>query len=126
MSLGKSILSASLIFATGSIILAADAPKATPTTKPAPTTRPTKAKKLVEPWSMLKDLTPEQTAQIEKIHADALEQTKKIIAKETDDINAILTPQQQTELKIDEAQKRLGASEKSAERRKEAATQMVK
>jgi Spy/CpxP family protein refolding chaperone len=125
MSLGKWILSASLLVSTTSVLLAADMQKTAPATQP--TTKPMRMRKLTEPWSMLKDLTPEQTTQIEKIHADALEQTKKILAKENDDIAAILTPAQVTELKIAEAKKKLDASERSAEKKKgAAATQPVK
>jgi len=123
MSLGKWFLSASLLLAAGSFVFAADEPMApaAPATQPTEA-KPVKAKKLTEPWNMLKDLSPEQVSQIEKIHVDALEQTDKIKAKEKEDITALLTPQQVTELKVDEAKKALEAKERKAERKKESAT----
>jgi len=68
---------------------------------------------------MIKTLTPEQTTQIEKLHSDAAEQIKKIELKETEDITALLTPDQVTELKAAEAKHK----EEATKRRKEAATQ---
>ncbi len=120
MALGKWILCASLVFPTATILIAADEPAA-PATQPAET-KPARAKKLTEPWSLLKTLTPDQIAQIEKIHGDANDQIKKIVAKETDDITAILTPDQVTELKTAEAKQKADRKARAAELRKEAAT----
>jgi Spy/CpxP family protein refolding chaperone len=121
MASGKWFLCAALVLVSGSILIAADAVPATPVTPATQPSdvKPTRAKKLTLPWSMLKDLTPEQTTQIEKIHADAEDQIHKIEAKEKDDINALLTPEQATELKVDEAKKK----ELAAKARKMAATQ---
>ena len=61
---------------------------------------------------MLKDLTPEQIDQIMKIHGDALVQEKKVREKEADDITAILTPAQVTEMKEAEARNRGAVKER--------------
>jgi hypothetical protein len=121
VSLGKYVLSATLLFVTGSFLIAADAPKAAP-----PATQPAKTGRLVEPWNLLKTLTPQQTTQIEKIHADALEQEKKIKQKEGDDILALLTPDQQTELKMAEAKHKQELKEKNAAKKKAATTEPMK
>jgi hypothetical protein len=84
-----------------------------------PTTQPTKAARLVQPWSLLKTLTPDQVSQIEKIHAEANAEIKKLTTNETADITALLTPAQVAELKADEAKRK----EEAALRRKAAATQ---
>jgi Spy/CpxP family protein refolding chaperone len=102
--MGKWFLCAALSLASVSIsasFLSAADDTAAPTTQPA--AKPARAKKLTKPWSMLTTLSPEQTASIEKIHADALEERKKIDAKEKDDIMALLTPDQVKELAADEA-----------------------
>ena len=112
MSLGKYAFSATLLLISGSLLIAADAPKT------VPATQPTKVGRLNEPWSLLKDLTPEQTSQIEKIHGDALEQRKKIEQKEEDDILALLTPDQQTELKKAEAKHKQELKDKNAAKKK--------
>ena len=124
MSLGKWFLSASLtlVIVSGSLLFAADEPK----TAATPATQPTKKAKLTEPWNLLKDLTPEQTSQIEKIHADTLEQEKKVRQKETDDITALLTPDQQTELKVAEAKHKLELKEREKPRRMGATTEPMK
>jgi Spy/CpxP family protein refolding chaperone len=129
MSLGKWFLSAALVFASGSLLLADDAVK--PAMPAAPATQPVdakamKPKKLVEPWNLLKTLTPDQVATISKIHGEALEQERKIRDKERDDIIALLTPQQLTELKVAEAKKTAEAKERNAEKKKEAASQPTK
>ena len=114
MSMGKWFLCAALTLASGSMLIAADEPTTMPTDA-----KPAKPKKLTQPWSLLKTLTPEQIEKIEKIHSDAADETKKIEAKETDDITALLTPDQVTELKAAEAKHKA----ELAQRRKEAATQ---
>jgi Spy/CpxP family protein refolding chaperone len=93
-----SALSLASVSVSASLLSAADD---APTTQPAAKTP--HLRKLVKPWSMLTTLTPEQTTKIEKIHADALEEKKKIDAKEKDDIMALLTPDQVKELATDEA-----------------------
>jgi Spy/CpxP family protein refolding chaperone len=117
MAMGKWFLCAALVLAGGSMLVAADDTMA-PATQPADA-KPAKPKKLTLPWSMMKTLTPEQTAQIEKIHSDAAEQIKAIDAKELADITALLTPAQLAELQTVEARRKADASQ----RRKEAATQ---
>lgn len=114
MSMGKWVLAGALLLGGGSLLIAADEPA---TTQPAET-KPAHPARLTQPWSKLKSLTPEQITQIEKIHADALEQTKKIDAKEHDDIMALLTPEQVTELKSAEEKLKTDRKEKAAERRK--------
>ena len=89
------------------------APSATPTSQPA-TAHTTGRHKLTEPWDEMKTLTPEQTQQIEKIHADALEQEKKIRDKERDDIDALLKPEQLKEVDAILAAKKEAAKEKAA------------
>ncbi len=120
---GKWFLCAALTLATGSMLIAANVTTA-PATQPADA-KP-RMRKLTQPWSFLKTLTPEQTAKIEKIHADAGEQIKKIDAKENDDIVALLTPEQVAELKAAIAKQKLERKETAAERRKEAATEPAK
>jgi len=92
-----SALSLASVSVSASFLSAADSP----TTQPA--AKAPRLRKLTKPWSMITTLTPEQTAKIEKIHADALEERKKIDAKEKDDIMAVLTPDQVKELAADEA-----------------------
>jgi Spy/CpxP family protein refolding chaperone len=118
MSMGKWVLAGALLLGGGSMLIAADEPATTQPTE----AKPEHAARLTQPWSKLKSLTPEQTAQIEKLHATALEQTKQIEAKEHDDIMALLTPAQVTELKEVEDKMKAERKEKAAERRK-AATQ---
>jgi Spy/CpxP family protein refolding chaperone len=112
MALGKWFLCAALTLTSGSLLIAADAPATQPAEGKAVHTR-----KLTEPWVLLKTLTPEQTSQIEKIHADSLEERKKIDAKEHDDIMAILTPDQKTELKEAMAKQKAERSEKTGHKK---------
>jgi Spy/CpxP family protein refolding chaperone len=114
MSMGKWVMIGALVLGGGSMLIAADQPA---TTQPAEM-KPAHPLRLTQPWSKMKSLTPEQTATIEKIHADALEQTKKIEAKEHDDILAVLTPEQLTELKAVEEKIKADRKEKTSERKK--------
>lgn len=116
MSMGKWILCAALAVPCATIAIADDQPATTQPTE----AKPARPKKLTEPWSLMKTLTADQTAQIEKIHSDALEERKKIDAKEHDDIMALLTPDQVTELKAAEDKIKAERKEKAAERRKAA------
>jgi hypothetical protein len=86
---------------------------AAPATQPIET-HAARPKKVTEPWSYIKDLTPEQTEQIIKIHSDSLAEEKKIREKETADVTALLTPAQITELKEAEAKMKEGRREKRA------------
>jgi Spy/CpxP family protein refolding chaperone len=127
MLLGKSFLCAGLVLTSGAFLIAAGTPAApaSPATQPTET-KPKRAQKLTEPWSLLKTLTPDQVTQIEKIHSDSHEQIDKIEAKEKDDITALLTPDQVTELKVDEAKQKSERKGRSAERKKEATTEPAK
>jgi Spy/CpxP family protein refolding chaperone len=92
-----------------------------------PATQPTEghmhgSHRVVKPWSDLKDLTPEQTDQIIKLHSDAVIQEDKIKKKETDDIMALLTPAQVTELKMAEAKAREASMERTKERKEKKPT----
>jgi Spy/CpxP family protein refolding chaperone len=112
MTSGKCFLCAALLFANGSLLSAADQPTTMPAAEPADI-KPPHAKKLVEPWSLIKTLTPEQVTQIETLHSDAEEQVKKIHKKESDDITALLTPDQVTEMKEALAKHKLELKEKA-------------
>ena len=114
MSMGKRVLYAALGIASVSMTMAiaADEPA-------APATQPSAPVKLFEPYTLLKDLTPEQSAQIEKIHKDFLEERRKLETKQKDDIAAVLTPAQATELiqaedKLKAEQKKKLADKKKA------------
>jgi multidrug efflux pump subunit AcrA (membrane-fusion protein) len=125
MASGKWFLCAAIVLGSGGILLAADEPTTAPVvaaTQPIDA-RPAKAKKLVEPWSFIKTLTPDQVTQIESIHADAAEQVKKIDKKENDDISALLTPDQIVELKEAVAKHKLERKEKNAVRKHAATTE---
>ncbi len=117
MATGNWIVCSAVVLFSASMWASAD------DTKPAmPATQPTEGRaahtrKLTEPWRNIKDLTPEQTDQISKIHADALVQEKKIREKETDDIMALLTPAQVTEVKDFEAKSKEAMKEAGKERR---------
>jgi Spy/CpxP family protein refolding chaperone len=101
---------------TAAVVTTAEPPAAgtaEPTTKPARATR--RHGKVPAPWSDITTLTPQQQEQILKIHGDALDQEAKIREKEKDDITALLTPAQQTELtdaqsKIKEEKKAMTAT----------------
>jgi Spy/CpxP family protein refolding chaperone len=117
VKLGKWTLAAAAMLMSTTYLIA-DEPT-TPTTVPtAASLKLGKKSKLDKPWSELKTLTPEQTDKIEKIHADALEQEKKIKEKEMDDIAALLTPAQVEEYKAVEAKDKVEQKEKSAEKAK--------
>ncbi len=57
-----------------------------------------KAISLTLPWKLLTTLTLEQKEKISKIHADVLEETKKLKEKEETECMAVLTPEQKDEL----------------------------
>jgi hypothetical protein len=108
MFMGKRSAFAAVLLASASLLLAAD----------APTTQPTA--KLIKPYSLLKDLTPEQSVQIEKIHKGYLEEQHKLEIKQKDDIAAVLTPAQATELIALEDKAKAEAKLKMAEKKKAA------
>ena len=102
MTQGKWTLAALVV--VGGAVLSGSGAKAAPTTQPGggmATTRPAGRathRKLPKPYADMKTLTPEQQQQVLKIHEDAVEQAHKIEDKERDDVEALLTPEQQTEL----------------------------
>ncbi len=116
------------VLAGGVAIAAAGASSSgAPSTRPA-TTKPSAMahrKKLPKPFSEMTSLTPQQQDQIEKIHADAILEEKKLHEKETDDETALLTPEQQTEMSDVMGKTKEAAKEKYAAKRK-AATQPTK
>ncbi|MGN6726995.1 MAG: hypothetical protein ACTHLZ_13830 [Tepidisphaeraceae bacterium] len=70
-----------------------------------PTTQPTKTAKKARParvtgvYAKLDGLTDDEKAQIAAIHKQALEDKRKIDAKEEDDIKALLTEPQRAQLR---------------------------
>ncbi len=122
MVTGKWMLCAAAVVLSGSLLVSAEDPKPAEPSTTQPTEGHMRLHKLVKPWSDLKDLTPEQTDQIIKLHADAVIQEDKIKKKENDDIMALLTPAQVTELKVAEVKAREEASERAKERREKKPT----
>jgi Spy/CpxP family protein refolding chaperone len=119
---GKWIVCSAAVLLSASMWVSAEDPApAAPATQPAET-HMRGSHKLVEPWKDLKDLTPEQTDQIIKLHSDADIQRDKIKKKETDDIMAILTPAQVTELKMAEQKAHVTMREKAKARREKKPT----
>ena len=90
----------------------------------APTTEPSKHTgiRLEQPYSKISDLTDDEKAKIEEIHKKALAELKAIRDKEDEDIRAVLTDDQKTELDKILAEKRDKAAEKAKEK-KAAATE---
>ena len=104
----------------GGMALGGGGTMAAPASQPA-TTRPAGRvthRKLTKPWSEMQTLTPRQQEQIEKVHADTVLQEKQIHDKEHDDIVALLTPEQQTELADMEAKEKAAQKEKTSAGRK--------
>lgn len=58
----------------------------------------TRSYRLVQPWSKLTSLTPDQQAQIYEIHKRTLEETRKLLSRERREILALLSDQQKIEL----------------------------
>lgn len=75
--------------------------------------------RIILPYSMLTDLTDDQKAKIVSIHLAELDAQKALLAKEKEDIRAVLTPVQVRELAtaIDksDAEKKAAAEKKKAE-----------
>jgi Spy/CpxP family protein refolding chaperone len=86
-------LGAAAILSASVMVVADDA-----TTQPAETPHAAVHGKLTKPWNELTDLTDDQKAKIEAIHARALEEAKTIRDKEKTDIEALLTDDQKKEL----------------------------
>ena len=68
------------------------------TTQPTKTEKKAKSPRLIAPYSKLDGLTDEQKEKIVAIHKQELEDRKKLEAKEADDVKAILTDDQKTQL----------------------------
>ena len=104
MFVKKSIVALFVVAVCGSVVIAAD---------DTATTRPTEAKHaghhghLIKPYSELTGLTAEQTAQIEKIHAETLKEEKALKAKEESAIDALLTDDQKAQLKTLESEPKM-------------------
>ena len=71
----------------------------TPTTQPS-SEMPTRHSRIrvPKPYSELPDLSQDQKDRIEQIHADMLEQLRKLQAQEKEQIDALLTDDQKKEL----------------------------
>jgi Spy/CpxP family protein refolding chaperone len=116
VKLGIWTLGAAAMLMSTTYLIADDTPMP-PTTAPSGSSLKLGRKtRLDKPWSEIKSLTPDQVEKIEKIHADALEQEKKIKEKEQDDIAALLTPTQVDEVKAVEAKDSAERKLKAAER----------
>ncbi|HEX8916698.1 MAG TPA: hypothetical protein VF796_30390 [Humisphaera sp.] len=115
------------------VSFAADAKPAAEKTKPAEAkpaeakpgeAKPAEAKpaatsdvKLTKPWSDLTSLTAEQKEKISAVHKKALAETNAIEKKEKEDIMALLTDAQKTELKeLADKKKKETATKKAAEK----------
>jgi Spy/CpxP family protein refolding chaperone len=75
--------------------------------------------RLVQPWSKLTTLSEDQKAKINEIHLKANAAKNEIDKKERTDIIALLSAEQQTELKKVEELDRATAKERSAAQVKE-------
>jgi hypothetical protein len=97
VKLSKSLLA---LVASAMICGMSYAEDAADTKKPDKAAAKPKMVRLTKPWSLIEaSLTAEQKEEINKIHAAALEETKKIKEKEEADITAKLTDAQKEELK---------------------------
>ena len=121
LALAASTMLAGAVFAEG------DAPDKKPDA-PKTDKKEVKAKpiKLVQPYSLIDaSLTAEQKEKLNKIHMDALEETKKIKEKEETDSMAVLTDAQKAEIKAAQEKheaemkaKKAGGGEKKADDKK--------
>ena len=121
MKLNRSLLALLCSGMLAAAVYAEDAPA--PEKKEAPKAeKKEKAKpvKLVQPYSLIESLSPEQKEQINKIHLEALEETKKIKDKEEADCMAVLTAPQKEEL--EKALEKQKAEKKGADHKKSAAS----
>lgn len=111
---GKLIVACIALLLSGSWLIAADeGPSAAP---PAAGASARKSK-LVKPWSDL-TLTDDQKAKIESIHAVALEAEKAARAKERTEIEALLSPEQKTQLQALEGKTGAARKERAAAAKK--------
>jgi len=82
----------------------------------SPSKKTLAAIRLSSPWNKLSDLSDEQKSQLDKIHRKSREEIKAIEQQAKADMMAVLTPQQQAELREMEdqtvADKKLKAGEK--------------
>jgi hypothetical protein len=79
--------------------------------------------KLTKPWSDLSSLTDEQKSKIEGIHKKTLAETSVLDKKEKEDIMAVLTDEQKTELKEIAGKKKKAAAAAVAAAKASAATE---
>lgn len=76
-----------------------------------------RSRRLVKPWSEMTSLSDEQKGQIIEIHQQALEDRKAIDRREREQIVALLTEEQQTELRDLEDKKAAERKAKEAEKK---------
>ncbi len=103
----------------GSVSFAADEAKPTGTNKEStPATPAASTTKLVKPWGDLKTLSEEQRVKIEAIHKKALAEINTIEKKEKEDITALLTDANKSEIKDLADQKKKAAAGKKVDEKK--------
>ena len=75
------------------------------TTQPARQSRSRQSRRLVQPWSQIKDLNDDVKSKIIDIHRKAVEERAAITAKERQDIMALLTDDQKKQVNDFEVQR---------------------
>lgn len=95
-----------------------------------PTTKPTKDKKemthgprLVQPYSKMTTLTPDEKEKIAAIHKKAVDDAKVIEDKEASDIDALLTAPQKAELEQIKDEAKVKNKTKEADKKAHPATE---
>ena len=101
---------ASLLFAAAAVAVQedGDAPAQTPAGKPA---------KVVKPYSLLEDLTPEQELEIGMIRRDVLDRMSALRAEEKERVEAVLTAEQLDRLEEIRREEREAANDRRRARR---------
>jgi Spy/CpxP family protein refolding chaperone len=125
---GKFLVGASLGLMVGLGITAVA--QEVPGTPSEPDATATEVKgRIISPYNMLNDLTDDQKSKIVSIHLAELDAQKALVAKEREDIRAVLTPVQVRELAaaIDksDAEKKAAAEKKKAEELKAKADALI-
>jgi len=96
------LLFASAMLAASLVVALGDDAASAPTTQPSSDTDTPRPKiRLFKPYTLLTDLTDDQKAKIAAIHKTYTEALAALKAKQTSDIDAILTDEQKTELAAD-------------------------
>jgi len=108
-----------LALGTVAIVHAADEP----TTKPA---RPMHGPRLVQPYSKMTTLTPEQKEKIAAIHRKSVEDQHAIAEKEDAEIAALLNDAQKAELEQVKDEARTKTKGREADRKAHATTEPAK